>query len=394
MTQVYHSLFYAFSICCIALSLPPVFFLLPLHSNRHRVGRRRLLDNCPSIIASFQENLWMENVSGSNCQYVLGLPTASQSRTTIQAVMSQPNPNPTYISHNMIPGHVGLIPVPSTSSSVAFPGSDQLDRSRNNAYVAQTLEDLMKKRSNVRKPKSSGPYGRQQIPINNHADLIRFNSPSRSYANSSHSRSYASSSHSIVKPQTRRKVADRLLRPDDAYTVFIPKKSLTTTHFNAEIDCKGCSKVFKAAVMAVGVMFGEPAYFVHCVKDCPKYRELNLIRKCDACCLLFINGQSERKHHGEAHGKRIEKPDWMSDQVYRVRSGLRCNTKVSCSACGQFFDAQNSAGKVSYSLEYMIHCIQDCHEYRNLGLVQTCPVCDCKFLNKLSLSQHKIKSKH
>ena len=211
-----------------------------------------------------------------------------------------------------------------------------------------------------------GPYPRQTIPI-------------------------MPSTGGRYGPRGRRVV----LREED-YEVFIPKKSTSCKDFNAKVHCRGCNKEFMGSFVSNGQVFGEPGFFFHCTRECVKYKSLGLIRKCDQCALLFINSQSERKHHGEVHSRveRIIKPDWMSSQVYRVRSGIRCNTKVSCSACGKFFGAQNSRGKISYSLEYLIHCIEKCVEYQKLGLVQTCPICNCKFLNRLSLSQHKLKSKH
>lgn len=202
-----------------------------------------------------------------------------------------------------------------------------------------------------------------------------------------------------IMPSTGGKLGPRgrrvLLREED-YEVFIPKKSTSCKDFNAKVNCRGCNKEFSGSFVSNGQIFGEPAFFFHCIRECSKYKSLGLIRKCDQCALLFINSQSERKHHGEVHSRveRIIKPEWMSSQVYRVRSGIRCNTKVSCSACGKFFGAQNSRGKISYSLDYLIHCIEKCVEYQKLGLVQTCPICNCKFLNRLSLSQHKLKSKH
>ena len=341
----------------------------------------------------------MENISATNCQYV-------QVLDLNQARPSHMNPHPTYITHsNLVPPHLSFLGGPSTSSasSIAFPSSgpptasgSHLHGRNHNAYVTQTLQELMSKPKKT-KNKSQGPYGRHQIPLDNHADLMRFNPHLIPSGSSSMQRVVdASSSSGSSSKSPRKKVSDRLLRSEHDYHVFIPKKSLTCNQFNTKIDCKGCGKMFNGVVISMGVIFGEPAYFVHCVKECPKYRELGLIRKCDECALLFMNSQSERKHHGESHRKkaRIEKPVWMSDQVYRVRSGIRCNTKVSCSACGKYFGAQNSAGKISYSLDYMIHCIEDCVEYHKLGLVQTCPTCNCKFLNRLSLSQHKLKSKH
>jgi len=340
----------------------------------------------------------MENISATNCQYVQVLDLQQHLQQQQQGRPAhlnphQHNPHPTYISHsNIVPAHLSFLN-PSASASIntiAFPSSappPNMSPAVRQQYVQQTLQELMQKpKKSLSKGKTSGPYGRQAIPLETHSDLMRFNQnllPGPSH-------------HGLQGRSPRKKVADRILRSEDEYTVFIPKKSLVSQQFNAKVDCRGCGKVFNGAIVSMGTVFGEPDFFIHCVKECPKYRELGLIRKCDDCALLFINSQSERKHHGEMHRKkqRIRKPDWMSEQVYRVRSGIRCNTKVSCSACGQFFGAQNSAGKISYSLDYLIHCIQDCVEYHKLGLVQTCPTCNCKFLNRLSLSQHKLKSKH
>ena len=269
-------------------------------------------------------------------------------------------------SASSYPAYASSLSISSNSNNNSSNSSASLRTSNFASNGLHSSSPYMSRPRKQPRPSHKGPYPRQTIPI-------------------------MPSAGGKIGPRGRRV----LLREED-YEVFIPKKSTSCKDFNTKVNCRGCNKEYSGSFVSNGQVFGEPAFFFHCIRECAKYKSLGLIRKCDQCALLFINSQSERKHHGEVHSRveRIIKPDWMSSQVYRVRSGIRCNTKVSCSACGKFFGAQNSRGKISYSLDYLIHCIEKCVEYQKLGLVQTCPICNCKFLNRLSLSQHKLKSKH
>ena len=298
----------------------------------------------------------MENVSASNCQYVQILDLHQRPGSS----------QPTYISQSgqhLLASALHLNPNGSSGQMASQLGTHQLSMASGLSPAALARDGIIEFHPHDAAPTrgkgkgrgrgGGGNAGVKQSPYYPRASAAHFmHHVGLSPAHPTPMRA----GPSRMGPTTgRKRVADRLIRPESEYAVFIPKKSMTCKEFNAKIDCKGCGIEFPATFVSGSAIFGSPEFFVHCIKECAKYRDLQLIRKCDECALLFLNTQSERKHHGEAHQKkmRIKKPDWMSDQVYRVRSGIRCNTKVSCSACGLYFGAQNSAGKISYSLEYL-----------------------------------------
>ena len=53
--------------------------------------------------------------------------------------------------------------------------------------------------------------------------------------------------------------------------------------------CKGCGKHFRRH-LRVGTY--ESAFYHHCIKECTKYQELGLIRKCARCNKLFISNHA------------------------------------------------------------------------------------------------------
>lgn len=119
-------------------------------------------------------------------------------------------------------------------------------------YVQQTLSEIAQRPKKERKTKSiKAPFKRQQIPINTAASTKL---PGRAGGAGS-------------------KVNRAMLREEN-YNVFIPKKSLTCQQFNAKVECRGCSKEYAGTIISAGSIFGEPNFFIHCVKECAAYRAL------------------------------------------------------------------------------------------------------------------------
>ena len=57
--------------------------------------------------------------------------------------------------------------------------------------------------------------------------------------------------------------------------------------------CKGCGKRFRRCTY---LNIYESAYYIHCIKECPRYQELGLIRKCERCNKLFLNDFARAGH--------------------------------------------------------------------------------------------------
>lgn len=120
-------------------------------------------------------------------------------------------------------------------------------------YVQQTLSEIAQRPKKERKTKSiKAPFKRQQIPINTAASTKL---PGRGGGAS--------------------KVNRAMLREEN-YNVFIPKKSLTCQQFNAKVECRGCNKQYAGTIISAGSIFGEPNFFIHCVKECAAYRALGM----------------------------------------------------------------------------------------------------------------------
>lgn len=118
-------------------------------------------------------------------------------------------------------------------------------------YVEQTLSEIAQRPKKERKSKSiKAPFKRQQIPINTQA------------------------STKIASGRGSNK--NRALLREENYNVFIPKKSLTCQQFNAKVECRGCNKQYAGTIISAGSIFGEPNFFIHCVKECAAYRALGL----------------------------------------------------------------------------------------------------------------------
>ena len=202
------------------------------------------------------------------------------------------------------------------------------------------------------------------------------------------------------------------------YKICFPAQRVKYT--NSTVDCKGCGSMFKAYNSGCGTrIHPEAAYYIHCMNECEEYQKLGLIFKCDDCKLLFINFGSFRIHITKGHRsgskeypcvkipaselilksiptlKNKSKLQIMTESNYgnlSTTTEKRCNAMVKCPGCQLEFRARiNSHHRKTYTLDYYVHCMEECEEYRKLGLISECSKCKLNFLNKHSLGIHRAK---
>ena len=172
----------------------------------------------------------------------------------------------------------------------------------------------------------------------------------------------------------------------DWMSVSTYQKSLG--HFKPEsgkfTSCLGCQKEFHRGLTKQKSSY---QYLVHCIEDCDKYKELNLIRECNECNYKFLNSYSSSHHETRYHSKR---PVWMAKNTYQDRNQKRVWNQVPCLGCGRMLNycKKNQACMVK---DY-IHMIEECHGYKKHGMIRECKKCKCKFINNRAICAHKCFS--
>lgn len=145
------------------------------------------------------------------------------------------------------------------------------------------------------------------------------------------------------------------------------------------VHCLGCGQAFNRLLSSE-----EVAYYIHCIEECSKYKDLNLIRECVACQKKFINNASMMGHVCQ----RPPKPDWMVPSMYA--KGFRIgNNHKKCPGCGKQFPV---ASHDRYSFNYLVHMIENCSAYRDLNLITECHECHYKFPNQALCFEHVTRN--
>lgn len=176
----------------------------------------------------------------------------------------------------------------------------------------------------------------------------------------------------------------------------IPLKSYLIKAFPFQVNCIGCNKSFPCYYTPKGFKkIPSPAYYVHCIDECQMYRAKDLIRSCEYCNFKFLDKEALGIHKNscKASNKRsilASKPSWMPVSIaLTIINYSKFEGKTACRGCKQLFPCYRKGSKVVPSLDYYIHCIENCKEYRDKGWMKICSLCNCKFLNNQALVQHK-----
>lgn len=113
--------------------------------------------------------------------------------------------------------------------------------------------------------------------------------------------------------------------------------------------------------------------------------------RCYDCYSYFIDNESKERHYNLFHSVKPSKPSWMPPSMYTKSTLHRSNARIECRGCLEPFGCfVPSSGQASTpSLEYYIHCIEDCSDYKRLQLIATCHMCGFKFMESKSLAGHK-----
>lgn len=80
----------------------------------------------------------------------------------------------------------------------------------------------------------------------------------------------------------------------------------------------------------------------------------------------------------------------MLDERFNVerKHSTLFNSTIECKGCCRTFKCHKS-GKDSYAeLDYYIHCVEECEDYKKLELIHECSHCNKIFLNKAGYAQH------
>lgn len=153
---------------------------------------------------------------------------------------------------------------------------------------------------------------------------------------------------------------------------------------NSFIKCPGCRKKFSLGKSYQRLSF---QYLVHCIEECDKYKQLNLLQECFKCEGMFLNRHFKNMHKCEIT-KRI-KPHWMTKSVYRqilFRFKPELNSFLTCPGCQKQFERGQAKRRIS--LQYYVHCIEDCDKYKELDLIRECTKCKYKFLHQDAYQRH------
>lgn len=185
------------------------------------------------------------------------------------------------------------------------------------------------------------------------------------------------------------------LEDDQDYEPFVPKiVAKRIKSYNATVACKACGQQFPSSQYAKE-SHPSRAYYVHCIKQCPAYARLKLTRKCHKCRLEFIDpknlGNHLLHHHRQERLDLISrKPDWMSYVTLKnIMTFASYSDTTPCKGCGKLLSCIRRGRHSQYSLEFYVHCIEECPDYARLGLISQCPVCRYVFINSQALRNHK-----
>jgi hypothetical protein len=179
-------------------------------------------------------------------------------------------------------------------------------------------------------------------------------------------------------------------------SAYIPLKCFLIKEFNNVVTCRGCSQSFPCYFTPKeSKKIPCPSFYIHCIDECSEYLAKYTVQICEYCHFKFLDSESVGIHRlscrkGNRRNLLATKPKWMpTSTMLTIMNYSKFESEASCRGCNSKFPCYRKGHKVVPSLEYYIHCIEECEEYREKGYVRVCSGCCCKFLNPQALAQHK-----
>ena len=191
-------------------------------------------------------------------------------------------------------------------------------------------------------------------------------------------------------PESIQKLPEVKLDPEEYYN-YIPKSSLSCARFNDSIKCPGCHEPFPcyrshkdpSVHRRREPEIPAPSFYKHCLRDCPKYARLALMKGCDECCHRFLDFHSWLQH-GKGGKKsqcnhlketkvaplKFKWPTVARDTFFKALEigQKKKNAKMCCAGCGNTYKCYKRGHEYIPDLVMFMHCITDCLEYQKLGM--------------------------
>ena len=212
-------------------------------------------------------------------------------------------------------------------------------------------------------------------------------------------------------PESILTLPDATLQPHEYYN-HIPKGSLSCARFNDSIKCPGCQERFPCyrphlepgSTRRKENEIPAPTYYKHCLRECIKYQKMALMRRCDDCCHRFLDFRSYLQHRKGGKGSqcnvlkktkveplKYKWPTMARDSFLRALEigQKKKNAKMNCPGCQTTYKCYRRGHEYIPDLVMFMHCVTDCVAYQKLGLVVTCPTCECVFMDQSWLDVHE-----
>lgn len=97
-------------------------------------------------------------------------------------------------------------------------------------------------------------------------------------------------------------------------------------------------------------------------------------------------------HVGQEHkaaGNKVR--SWMHGNMLRRRHSAEYNATINCKGSGKLFKARKTGIEKHAELDYYIHCVEECDDFKKLNLIQQCKKCNKIFITRTGFSVHATR---